>query len=399
MLNREFTRREVLRAGAGSLILLPGMSVAGSVLAACGPGGGTTTTTTAGRGPDPAVELAKVASGQVLSKGPNGETAAGASSVSLTPDEIAKIKSMNATAAIVLHIAGSDWSAAQVQGQKARMAELGITLIATTDANFVASKQVSDIETVLVRKPSIIISIPTDAVATASAYKKAADQGVKLVFMDNTPKGLVAGKDYVSDVSADNYGNGVAAGYGMAQAINKTGKIGIVFFAVDFFVTNQRHDGFKATIQQNYPDIQIVQELGFSGSDLAGEAGKAASAIMTAHPDVKAIWAVWDQPADGVIAAARAANRQDLIVITEDLGLAAAVSLASGGFIKGLGAQRPYDQGVTEVPLAGYGLLGKSAPPYVALPPLPVTKANVLQAWQDVYHVAPPDQLKAAYKP
>ena len=93
------------------------------------------------------------------------------------------------------------------------------------------------------------------------------------------------------------------------------------------------------------------------------------------------------------------ANRQDLIVITEDLGLAAAVSLASGGFIKGLGAQRPYDQGVTEVTLAGYGLLGKTAPPYVALPPLPVTKANVLQAWQDVYHVAPPDQLKAAYKP
>lgn len=398
MFNREFTRREVLRAGAGGLILLPGMSVAGSILAACGTGSGTTTSSGPGRGPDPAAELAKLATGAVQSKGPHGETAASASSVSLTPDEVAKIKAMNATAVISLHIAGQDWSTAQVAGQKARMAELGITLLGTTNANFVASQQVSDVETLLIRKPNIMIAIPTDAVATAPAFKKAANQGVKLVFMDNTPVGLVAGKDYVSDVSADNYGNGVATGHLMAQVLNKKGKIGIVFFAVDFFVTNQRHDGFKATIAENYPDIHIIEEQGFSGSDLAGEAQKAASAILTAHPDVQAIWAVWDQPADGVIAAARAANRKDLIVITEDLSLTAAVSIASGGFIKGLGTQRPYDQGVTEVTLAGYGLLGKQAPPYVALPPLAVTKANVLQAWQDVYHVPAPDQLQAAYK-
>ena len=58
------------------------------------------------------------------------------------------------------------------------------------------------------KKPDIIVSIPVDAVATAAAYKAAADKGVKLVFMDNVPKGFIAGKDYVSSVSADNYGNG-----------------------------------------------------------------------------------------------------------------------------------------------------------------------------------------------
>ena len=51
--------------------------------------------------------------------------------------------------------------------------------------------------------------------------------------------------------------------------------------------------------------------------------------------------------------------------------------MASDGPVKGLGAQRPYDQGVTEAMLAGYGLLGKQAPAYVALPALPVTKANL----------------------
>src|SRR5919198_813994 len=50
--------------------------------------------------------------------------------------------------------------------------------------------------------------------ATAAiAYKAAAARGVKLVFMDNVPKGMKAGKDYVSVVSADNCGNGIASAY------------------------------------------------------------------------------------------------------------------------------------------------------------------------------------------
>jgi ribose transport system substrate-binding protein len=70
--------------------------------------------------------------------------------------------------------------------------------------------------------------------------------------------------------------------------------------------------------------------------------------------------------------------------------------MASGGFIKGLGAQRPYDQGVTEALLAGYGLLGKKAPEYVALPALPVSKDNLLVSWQAVYHADAPAKVKAS---
>lgn len=399
MLESSYTRRRVLKSAAGVLVLSAGLPLADSLLTACGVSTGPSGGGGGGRGPDPAAELAKLTAGAIQSKGPNGETAAPASEIKLTGDEVAKIKSMNATAAIVLHYGGNDWSAAQVTGQKARMAELGINLIATTDANFLPDKQVSNLETVLVRKPSIIVSIPTDPVATAPAFKKVADAGVKLVFMDNVAKGLVAGKDYISDVSADNYGNGVASAYTMAQALNKSGKIGMVFHAVDFFVTKQRYQGFKDTIQM-YPDIHIIEEQGISGSgDIAGEAQKGASAILTAHPDVKGIWAVWDVPADGVVAAARSAARNDLVITTEDLGVSAAVSIAKkSGFIKGLGAQRPYDQGVTEITLAGYGLLGKPAPPYVAVSALPVTRSNVLQAWQDVYHVPAPDQIQSAYK-
>jgi ribose transport system substrate-binding protein len=46
--------------------------------------------------------------------------------------------------------------------------------------------------------------------------------------------------------------------------------------------------------------------------------------------------------------------------------------------------------------LAGYGLLGKEAPAYVALPALPVTQENVLEAWTQVYHQDPPAALAEA---
>jgi ribose transport system substrate-binding protein len=346
---------------------------------------------------DPAAELAKLST-QVLSLGPNGEKPEPASAVKLSAAELEKIKGMNATAAIVLHYSGNDWSQAQIAGLKAQFAVMNIKVIAITDAGFKPEKQVADLETVLAQKPNIIISIPADPVSTASAYAKASAAGVKMVFMDNVPKGLKAGKDYVSVVSADNYGNGVAAAHLMAASLKGEGEIGIVFHAADFFVTRQRYDAFKKTIQKNYPKIHIAAEQGIGGPDFTGDAEKAAGAMLTKNRKIKGIWAVWDVPAEGVMAAARAAGRDDLVITTVDLGQNVAISIAKNGFVKGLGAQRPYDQGVTEALLAGYGMLGKTAPAYVALPALPVTRANLLDAWKVVYHTDAPASVRDSLK-
>ena len=346
---------------------------------------------------DPDAALAAMKT-QVFSTGPNGEKASPASEVTLTPDELAKVKAKHATAALVFHYGGNDWSNAQQAALKAQFAAEGIDVIAVTDAGFKPEKQVSDLETVLAKKPDIIVSIPVDPVATATAYKAAADKGVKLVFMDNVPKGFTAGKDYVSSVSADNYGNGVAAAHLMAKALKGKGEIGLVFHAADFFVTRQRYDGFKKTIKEQYPDIKIVAEQGIGGPDFSGDAEKAAGAILTEHPRINAIWAVWDVPAEGVMSAARAAGRDDLIVVNEDLGENVAIAMAKGEFIKGIASQRPYDQGVTEATLAAYALIGKPAPAYVALPAAPITRDTLLEGWKEIYHQPATDKIVKSMK-
>ncbi|MEW9872604.1 substrate-binding domain-containing protein [Arthrobacter sp. HS15c] len=336
--------------------------------------------------------------GQVLSKGPNGESPSPASVADLTPQEIEKVKALNAKAAIVMHYGGNDWATAQTNGLKSEFEKLGIQVIATTDANFKPDKQVSDIETVMTQDPDIIVSIPTDPVATASAYKKAAAAGTKIVFMDNIPQGLTAGTDYVSVVSADNYGNGVVSAHQMAKATGGKGKIGLVFHQADFFVTKQRYQGFKETITKEYPEIQIVEEKGIAGPDFAGDAQAAANAMLSKYADLSGIWAVWDVPAEGVMAAARAAGRPDLKIATEDLGKNVAIALAKDQLIVGLGAQVPFDQGVTEARLAAGALIGKQAPAYVALSALPVDHSNVLEAWKQVYHEDAPKDIQESYK-
>lgn len=336
--------------------------------------------------------------GKILSKGPNGETAAPASSAVLTPEEVAKVREMDATAAIALHYGGNDWATGQIDGLEAEFDHLGIEVIAETDADFSPDLQVTQLETLLTQDPDVIVSIPTDPLATASAYQEVADAGVKLVFMDNPAAGLKAGTDYASVVSADNYGNGVVSAHLTAKALGGQGEIGVIYHNVDFFVTDQRYQGFKTTITEDYPDIKIVEESGIIGPDFAVESQSIANAMLAQHPDLAGIWAVWDVPAEGVMAAARSSGRLDLQIATEDLGTNAAIALAQDELVVGLGAQRPYDQGVTEARLAAAALLGKKTPPYVAVSALPVEHANVLDAWKAVYHEPPPDDLQESFE-
>ena len=338
------------------------------------------------------------AQSKAQSTGPHGEAAKPASDVTLTDDEIAKVKAMNATAAIVFHTKASDWSTAQETGLKTEFARLGIKVTDVTDAGFKADQQITDIETVMAKKPSIMVSIPVDAAATADAYKAVAAAGTKLVFMDNVAVGLKQGTDYVSVVSADNYGNGVVSAHLMAKALCGKGKIATVYHGADFFVTKQRHEGFVNTIKSDYPGIQIVDEKAIDGADFATLAQDATNAILAKNQDLQGIWAVWDTPGEGVLAAINSNNRKDVIVITEDLGKPVAIEMAKNGQVKGLGAQRPYQAGITEADLGAYGLLGKTAPDYVALPALAVDHDNVLKSWKDVYFQAAPADIADAFK-
>lgn len=373
------------------LSVLLAASMTGVLLAGCGSG-----ETADNKDTSKQSETAKtpVDTEGIHSTGPNGEEATPASEITLTDEEKQQIKESGYTAAISFHYGGNDWATSQLQGLEATFKELGIEVVAVTDADFSAEQQVSDIETIMAKNPDILVSIPTDATATSDAFKGAAEEGIKIVFMDNVPTEMTAGKDYVSCVSADNYGNGCIAAELMGEALGGKGQIGMVYYDADFFTTNQRDQGFRDTIAANYPDIEIVAEQGFTDENGCSEQG---DAILTQNPMIDGIYASWDIPMEGVLSSVRASGLtpDDVKLTAIDLGNNIAKEIAEGTVV-GVGAQLPYDQGVAEATLAAQSLLGKETPPYVVVDAKKVSKSNIVEAYEDVYHVEAPDWLKEA---
>ena len=126
---------------------------------------------------DPAAALEELQT-TVLSTGPNGESPVGPTEVVLTDEELAQVAEMGATAAIVFHYGGNDWSKAQMAGLKATFEELGIEVIAITDADFDAGA--AGLRT---SRPSLVLETRTSSCPSRStrwppraAYQEAADR-------------------------------------------------------------------------------------------------------------------------------------------------------------------------------------------------------------------------------
>ena len=91
----------------------------------------------------------------------------------------------------------------------------------------------------------------------------------------------------------------------------------------------------------------------------------------------------WDTAAESVLEAARAAGRNDVKVVTYDLGANNDLEMAKGGLLYGTVVDKPYQIGQTLAKLAGYKALGKEAPPFVTVDLIAVTKDNLAEGWKE----------------
>ncbi len=241
----------------------------------------------------------------------------------------------------------------------------------------------------LASRPDAIISIPVGSLGSGEVHRRITEADIKLVVMDNAPVGLVARKDYASVVSADNFGNGEIAASILASHVPQDGRVAVVGYGIDFPVTNERELGFRKQMGEERPDITIGR-VPFGDPHAAGEV--IASGLDRDDPP-DAVFVVWDEPALLVSQALSDAGISAPIA-TVDLGRGVAEEIARGGLIIGGGAQLPFDQGVAEATAAVMALAGDEPPPWIALPALAVTRDNIADAYQAVWHDALPDHIR-----
>lgn len=313
-----------------------------------------------------------------LAKGPNGEIPVPANTVTLTDEAKEAIRAKGYKAAL-LWAGSGEWYNAMTDGAKAIFEDLGIEIVATSDANFDPAKQATDIETALALNPDIILTLPVDPVSGTRAYQPAVDKGVSIVFADNGVENYTGGDQYVSVVTGDQFGMGRAAADAIAEAIGGEGKIGMVWYDVDYFVTNNRDNEFEKTIKEKYPKIEIVSKMGFTEENATE---KPASAMILQNPDIQAIYCSWDVAAEGVVSAVRANGKDELKVVTHDLGATNCLNMANNGIFYSTICDLPYDIGSTMAMVAAKDLIDEETDPYYVVGLIKVTKENLAQAWK-----------------
>lgn len=343
--------------------------------------------------PTAKIDVKTLAPAGIVGPSQAGDTASDPKLAWLSDDECAQAKQKAFKIGVVMQTMNIQWSSEQVRGVTDGVARCGGKVIGVTNPDFTVEKQIGQIDDMIQLKPDAIISIPVDDVATAASYKKIQKAGIKLVMMDNVPQGLKHGEDYVTVVSSDSQGLGAVSAAILDKYLPKGAEVGIVWFGISFYVTNERTKGFKDWMAKNRPDVVLKEAPFLNPSD----AGKVTESFLTANPNIAGLFTEWSGPGLDAASAARAQGK-DIPSVTINLEGDVAIELAKGGMIKGLASQTPYDQGVTEANAAMKSLLGKELPPFLAYAAVPVIQNNVLEAWDTVFHLPVPADLESACK-
>lgn len=318
--------------------------------------------------------------------GPGGEDPGTLESLTLTPEEAAEVEAGEFTAAFVWHTS-SEFVTAVEKGATAEFDELGIEVVASTQADFDAATQANNLQTVLALDPDIIVATAVDPTSAAATFQPAVDAGIKLVIMTTPPAGYTAGEEFVSIVTESLTQAGKINSDLLGEALDGEGEIGYMYHDADFWFTNQRDQAFKDWTAYSYPDIEIVAEEGFADEAATQEV---AAAMIARNPNLKGIYVAWATAAQGVLAAIRDAGRSDIKVVTNDLDATLAADMVGGGNVVGLVGNGSIGLGTGLATAAAYGVLEKEAPALVAVTPMGATADNIVEAWEDDYGTEPP---------
>ena len=239
------------------------------------------------------------------------------------------------------------------------------------DANNQAAAQNSAIEDYVTQKVDGIVLVAIDVNGVKPAITAAKKAGVPVVAIDaRIPDG-----DIAAFIGVDNKGAGEQIGKYFADYVKSKGgstKIGVVA-ALNSFIQNQRLDGFKAAAQGG--GVKFLDTV--DGQNIQDVALTAAENLMTANPDITALYATGEPALVGAISAVSSQKMTDKVkVFGWDL-TAQAIKGIDEGWIVAVVQQDPFQEGVAGVDTILKLKKGEKVNPSIDIPITIVTRDNV----------------------
>jgi len=218
--------------------------------------------------------------------------------------------------------------------------------------------QIGMFENSIAKKVAGILLAPCDSEALVPLVEKATRQGIVVITFDTD---INKTDNRISFVATDNYAAGKLAGQNAGRLLGGKGKMGVLGHLAGTMDTRDRVNGFVDAIKAGFPGIQLLETV-YGDGDHQKSLDKATD-MMTAHPDLAAIYATNEGGAIGLALAVEQKKKVGKVKIIGFDSSEQEIDYLQKGVITGFVVQNPFQIGYLGVKTLYEHLAGvKKAP-------------------------------------
>lgn len=267
------------------------------------------------------------------------------------------------------------------RGAEAAAEALGVELVFQGGPEFNPTVQVPVLDAVIARSPDAILIAPTDTTQLVEPLRRAHEAGIPVITVDTfIGDGVyqtgVGDADFpLAYIASDNILGGRMAARALAEAIGGEGKVYVSNVNPGISTTDQREEGFKLEIEENFPGIEVL-ETQFNEND-ANNAASQLQAVFARNPDLRGVFGANLFSALGAANGVQQAGQTGNIRVVAFDAPTSIVDNLSTGLVDVAIAQHPAEIGYFGVVSAYAHLTGQSIPTLIGTGFTVITADNV----------------------
>jgi ribose transport system substrate-binding protein len=255
------------------------------------------------------------------------------------------------------------------RGMKAAADKYGVELtVQAASGESAQSQQLSIAQTMIGQQFDAFLVSPESTSNLTPAIQQMQEKGLPIVNVED------ARVDATTFVGPASLVEGGKAGEYLASQLPDGGKVAQIEGAAGSSAAQLRTQGFKDAVSKA-GNLDLVASV--PGDWDASKAYDAASSLLKANPDLKAIYANNDTMALGVVKAVADAGRTGQVLVVGTDGVPSAIKAIEAGTLSATTTPQPYSQGYWAVQSALALVQGKDVPEFVLTSAVLVDKDNV----------------------
>lgn len=267
------------------------------------------------------------------------------------------------------------------KGAQAAGKSLGIEVDFQGAEDFNPTLQIPVLDAVIARQPDAIVIAPTDTTQLIEPLRRASEQGIAVITVDTFiddgkyQDGSGDGDFPMSYIASDNVAGGRMAAAAMGQAMGGEGSVYVSNVRPGISTTDQREEGFKAEMAENFPGITVL-DTQYNEND-ASTAASQLQAVLAREPNLGGVFGANLFSALGAANGVESADKLgDVTVVAFDAPTSIVDQLKSGLIDMAI-AQHPAEIGYYGIQTAYAHLTGQSVPPTIGTGFTVITADNV----------------------